>query len=62
MEIVWFTIVSIGLYFGADAILDALERARGARFAGNRQLVYFAIILALALPTFWLLQGLTRGG
>jgi hypothetical protein len=27
----------------------------GARF-GNRQLVFFAIILPLALLTFWLLQ------
>ncbi|MFY9315716.1 MAG: hypothetical protein WAO95_09165 [Burkholderiales bacterium] len=55
MEIVYFTIVAIGLYVVADAALNALERMRGVRFE-NRQLVFFAIILPLALLTFWLLQ------
>ena len=55
MEIVYFTIVAIGLYALADAALRRLERLRGARFE-NRQLVFFAIILPLALLTFWLLQ------
>mgnify|MGYP001597949349 CR=1 FL=1 len=55
MEIVYFTIVAIGLYAVADAILRGLEQLRGARFE-NRQLVFFAIILPLALATFWLLQ------
>ena len=55
MEIVYFTIVAIGLYALADAALRALERLRGGRFE-NRQLVFFAIILPLALATFWLLQ------
>jgi hypothetical protein len=57
MELVVFTAVAIALYFGADAILDWIERARGARFE-NRQVVFFAIILPLALVTFWLLQRL----
>ena len=39
----------------ADAALRWLERLRGAPFE-NRQLVFFAIILPLALLTFWLLQ------
>ena len=55
MEIVYFTLVAIGLYAVADATLRGLERLRGARFE-NRQLVFFAIILPLALATFWLLQ------
>ena len=55
MEIVYFTIVAIGLYAVADAALRGLERLRGARFE-NRQIVFFAIILPLALLTFWLLQ------
>ena len=55
MEIVYFTIVSIGLYLVADAALNGLERMRGARFE-NRQLVFLAIILPLALATFWLLR------
>ena len=55
MEIVYFTVVAIGLYALADAALRRLERLRGAPFE-NRQLVFFAIILPLALLTFWLLQ------
>lgn len=55
MEVVYFTIVAIGLYAISDAVLRWLERARGAPFE-NRQLVFFAIILPLALATFWLLQ------
>jgi len=55
MEIVVFTLVAIGLYFGADALLDWIERRRGGRLE-NRQLVFFAIILSLALLTFWLLR------
>jgi cell division protein FtsW (lipid II flippase) len=55
VEIVYFTLVAIGLYAVADAALRWLERLHGARFE-NRQLVFFAIILPLALLTFWLLQ------
>ena len=55
MEIVYFTLVAIGLYAFADAALRWLERLRNARFE-NRQLVFFAVILPLALLTFWLLQ------
>lgn len=55
MEVVYFTLVAIGLYALADAALRWLERLRGARFE-NRQLVFFAIILPLALLTFLLLQ------
>ncbi len=58
MEIVYFTAVAIGLYFLADWILDRIERARGARFE-NRSLVYFAIILPLAVLTFWLINALS---
>jgi hypothetical protein len=58
MEIVYFTVVAIGLYFLADWILDRIERARGARFE-NRSLVYFAIILPLAVFTFWLINTLS---
>jgi predicted PurR-regulated permease PerM len=55
MDIVYFTVIAIGLYFGADALLDWIERKRGARFE-NRQVVFFAIILSLALLTFWLVR------
>ena len=55
MDIVYFTVIAIGLYFGADRLLDWLERLRGRRFE-NRQMVFFAIILPLALATFWLVR------
>ena len=55
MEIVYFTLVGIGLYFAADWILDRLETKRGARFE-DRSVIFFVIILALALVTFQLLR------
>ena len=55
MDLVYFTLVAIGLYFGADWLLQRLERARGRRFE-NRQVVFFLIILPLALASFWLLR------
>lgn len=60
MELVYFTFIAIGLYFAADALLDWIERKRGARFE-NRQIVFFAIILPLALLTFWLLRTFSGG-
>jgi hypothetical protein len=57
MEAVYFTVIAAGLYFGADAILQWLERLRGARFE-SRQLVFLAIILPLALATFALIRAL----
>ena len=58
MDLAWFTLVAIGLYFGADWLLDRIERLRGARFQ-NRQVAFFAIILPLALAAFWLVRLLT---
>ena len=55
MDLVYFTVLAIGLYFGADGLLDWIERRRGKRFE-NRQVVFFAIILPLALATFWLMR------
>ena len=58
MDALWFTTVAIVLYFSADRLLDWIERRRGARFE-NRQLIFFAIILPLALAAFWLIRRLT---
>ena len=55
MDIVYFTVVAAALYFGADRLLDWLERRRGARFE-NRQVMFFIIILPLALAAFWLMR------
>ena len=61
MDIVYFTVVAIGLYFGADWLLDQIERARGKRFE-NRQVAFFAIILPLALASFWAMRLLSGPG
>ena len=61
MEAVYFTVVAIVLYFAADAILEWIERMRGARFQ-NRQLAFFAIILPLALASFALLRLFSAAG
>ena len=58
MDLVYFTVLAIGIYFSADWLLDWIERRRGARFE-NRQVVFFAIILPLALATFWLMRMLS---
>ena len=55
MDLVYFTLVAVGLYFGADWLLERIESARGRRFE-NRQVVFFLIILPLALLSFWLLR------
>ena len=59
MDLVWFTVIAIALYYGADRLLDWLERRRGRRFE-NRQVVFFAIILPLALAVFWLMRAFGR--
>ena len=60
MDIVYFTIIAIGIYFAADRILDFIERQRGKRFE-NRQVAFFAIILPIALITFWVIRMLQQG-
>lgn len=59
MEILYFTLVAIGLYFFSDWLLNRIEAARGKRFA-NRNIIFLAIILPLALATFKLLELLQR--
>lgn len=56
----YFTLVAVALYFVSDWLLDRIERARGARFE-NRQMVFFGIILLLALITFQLIPKLGGG-
>ncbi len=56
---VYFTLVGIGLYFFSDWILDRIETARGARFE-NRSVIFFVIILVLALVSFQLISRLLR--
>lgn len=58
MSIVWFTLVAIGLYLFSDWILDRIEVAAGKRFE-HRTLIFFAILLSLALASFSLIQRYT---
>ncbi len=51
MEFVYYTLVGITLYFLSDWILVQIEQWRGETFE-QRTLVFFAIILVLALTTF----------
>jgi hypothetical protein len=60
MEAVYFTVVAIALYFLSDWILDRIEIARGKRFE-QRSLVFFGILLSLALASFAVIRHLTGG-
>lgn len=55
MEVLYFTLAAIVLYVVSDRILDAIERRAGRRFE-NRTLIFFAILLGLALATFALIR------
>lgn len=55
MSIVYFTIVAIILYVAADWLLERVEIAAGRRLE-HRSLVFFAILLTLALTSFSLIQ------
>ncbi len=51
MEAVYYTLAAIVLYFVSDRILERIEIARGARLE-HRSLVFFGILLGLALIGF----------
>ncbi|MCC7058865.1 MAG: hypothetical protein IT508_01390 [Burkholderiaceae bacterium] len=61
MSAVYFTIVAIVLYFLADRILDVLERRAGRRF-DQRSLIFFALLLGMALITFAVIRHLFGTG
>ena len=58
MEAVYFTLVAIILYLVADWILDRIEIAAGKRLE-YRSLVFFVILLTLALTTFAAIRAYT---
>ena len=51
MEIVVFTLNAIVIYLLADGMVRLLEKKKGENLK-NRQVVFFAIFLALALISF----------
>lgn len=55
MEALYFTLVAIILYLVSDRILDRIELAAGRRFE-YRSLLFFAILLTLAIATFSLIR------
>jgi hypothetical protein len=58
MEILYFTVTAIILYLGADWILDRIETAAGRRFE-YRSLIFFVILLGMALASFALIRHLS---
>jgi len=52
---IYFTIVAIVLYFVSDWLLQRVEVAAGKRFE-HRSLIFFVILLTLALITFSIIQ------
>ncbi len=61
MQILLFTTLAVVLYLVADRVLNALELRAGRRFE-YRSLIFFVILLLLALLAFSLVQSLAPGG
>jgi len=55
MQIIVFTLNAIVIYFLADWIVHVIETRRG-EVLKQRQVVFFAVFLVLALVSFQLLQ------
>ncbi len=60
IEIIYFTLAGVALYFISDMILEKIEIMRGERLP-HRDIVFFVIILVLATVVFALLQHLLQG-
>lgn len=58
MEFVYYTLAGIILYLLSDWILKQIEKWRGQVFE-QRTLIFFAIILVLALTSFKAIELLT---
>jgi hypothetical protein len=58
MGAIWFTLVAIVLYLVSDWLLERVELAVGKRLE-HRSLIFFAILLSLALVTFSIIQAQT---
>ena len=56
-EALVFLVVAVALYWVSDRILLRIEAARGAPFE-SRTLIFFGILLTLALASFWALGSL----
>jgi hypothetical protein len=64
MSIVYFTLTAVILYLFSDWVLERVEVTVGRRFQ-HRSLVFFGILLTMAMTTFALishLSGNSHGG
>lgn len=61
METLYFILVAVALYFAADRILKRAEARAGRRFE-NRSIIFFGLLLALALISFSILRTLLDAG
>jgi hypothetical protein len=61
MELVLFTVCGIALYFGADAALNFIESLHGDPIP-HRNIVFFFIIMVMALVLFQGIQLYYYGG
>ncbi|MCK5362888.1 MAG: hypothetical protein KAR22_07975 [Gammaproteobacteria bacterium] len=57
MEVVYFTLTAIACYVISDWVLKRMEGIAGRRFE-HRTLIFFALILSLALVSFALVRNL----
>ncbi|MGD2138674.1 MAG: hypothetical protein PVF08_10490 [Gammaproteobacteria bacterium] len=57
MEMIYYTVAAVLLYLVSDWVLNRIEVSRGERFE-QRTLIFFAIILVLAVTLFNLIQHL----
>lgn len=55
MEAVYFTVIGIALYLVADRLVVLVER-RAGRVLEHRTLLFFVLLLSLALVTFALIR------
>jgi hypothetical protein len=55
VQFVYFTLAAAILYLGSGWIVDRIEIAAGKRFK-NRSLLFFGILLTLALTSFSIIR------
>ena len=60
MDVIYFTLAGIALYVVSDWIVQRIEFRLGKRLE-HRSLLFFGIILSLALCSFWLIRWLSAG-
>jgi hypothetical protein len=60
LDVIYFTVAGIALYVVSDWILQRVELRLGKRLE-HRSLLFFAILLTLALSSFWMIRWLGAG-